>query len=68
MPHSLKLRNDYGFVALLLGQRDTARWCLRGLKDRWDRDTWKDREDIVTSLATDEPLQGTREEIKTTSL
>lgn len=68
MPHSLKLRNDYGLVAVLLGQRDTARWCLRGLKDRWDRETWKDREDIVINLATDEPLHGSREEVKTTSL
>jgi hypothetical protein len=53
---------------VLLGQRDTARWCLRGLKDRWDRETWKDREDIVINLATDEPLHGSREEVKTTSL
>jgi len=68
MPHSLKLRSDYGLVALLLGQRDTARWCLRGMKNRWDRLTWKDREDIAITLATDEPLHGTREQIKTTSL
>lgn len=51
-PYSLKLRSDYGLVSLILGQQETAAWCLRGMKDRWDRDTWKDREDIVVRMAT----------------
>ena len=57
-PYSLKLRSDYALVSLILGQQETAAWCLRGMKDRWDRDTWKNREDIVTRMATAPSTEG----------
>ncbi|MBL9132072.1 MAG: hypothetical protein JNG86_12790 [Verrucomicrobiaceae bacterium] len=68
MPFSLQLRSDYGFVALKLAQQETARWCLQGMKYCWDRDTWKDREDIVLNLASDGPLAGIPEPRRTSSL
>ncbi|MDB6136995.1 MAG: hypothetical protein JWO94_67 [Verrucomicrobiaceae bacterium] len=49
-PDSLELRSDMGFVAITLGQKDLARTAMQGMSGKWNRVTWKGREDLAKQL------------------
>lgn len=57
-PLSLKWRSDLAYVSMQLGQLKPAQWCMRGMKNRWDRGTWRMHDNVVRMLATDGPLEG----------
>lgn len=49
-PNSLELRSDMGFVAITLNQKDIARTAMQGIAGKWNRSTWKGREDMAKDL------------------
>ena len=51
-PDSLELHSDMGFVAITMSQKDLARKAMQGLAGKWNRSTWRGREDLAISLAT----------------
>lgn len=50
-PDSYELRSDLGLVAVTIGRRQLARDLMKNMKGKWDRRTWKGREDLATALA-----------------
>ncbi|WP_395738933.1 hypothetical protein [Prosthecobacter sp.] len=66
-PGSYELRSDLGLLAVTIGRRQVAADIMKGMQNKWNRSTWRGREDIAIMLTTS-PTLPRIEPSKTTSL